>query len=238
MVGAAACIVAGALTQSATGFGFSLLAAPLTYAAVHPKPAVGLLLLLGLEVNMMTLGTERRQPRPLVRQTVVILACAVPGALAGVALLRSLSALALQIAVTVGVLATLALRHLHGSRAHVPAWAAGVAAGALTTSTSTSGPPIVLHLLGRGTPPGRVRDTLTTCFIGLAAIGAAALAATGTLALPDAALVLTLVPGVAAGHLLGRRLFARLARTGRFELALNAALLLAAVAGLVGVIAR
>src|SRR6266566_4116853 len=180
MVGGGVCIVAGALVQSATGFGFSLLAAPLTYAAVHPAPAVGLLLLLGTEVNLMTLATEGRLPRPLVRESVLILALAAPGALAGVALLRSLSPLALQIAVTAGVVATLAVRHLGGRRAHLPAWAAGLTAGALTTSTSTSGPPIVLHLLGRGAPPRRVRDTLTVCFLGLAVLGAIALAATGT----------------------------------------------------------
>jgi uncharacterized membrane protein YfcA len=236
MVGAGASIVAGALVQSATGFGFSLLAAPLTYAAVDPAPAVGLLLLLGTEVNLMTLGTERRWPEPLVRDSVLILVCAAPGALAGVALLRSLSPLALQIAVTVGVLATLAVRHL-GSRAHLPAWAAGLAAGALTTSTSTSGPPIVLHLLGRGAPPRRVRDTLTVCFLGLAAIGGIALAATGTPALPDAAFIAALVPLVAVGHLAGRRLFARLAASGRFETALNVGLVVAIVAGLVGVLA-
>src|SRR5689334_5293306 len=53
---AAACVtvVAGSLLQSATGFGFSLLAAPLTFAAVDPAPAaVGLLLLLGAEVNLL-----------------------------------------------------------------------------------------------------------------------------------------------------------------------------------------
>ena len=237
MVGAGVGIVAGALVQSATGFGFSLLSAPLAFAALHPKPAVGLLLLLGTEVNLMTLGTEGRPPEPLVRESALILACAAPGALAGVALLRSLSPLALQIAVTMGVLVTLAVRHLGRSRARVPAWVAGVAAGALTTSTSTSGPPIVLHLLGRGAPPRRVRDTLTVCFLGLAVIGGVALAATGTPALPDAAVVLSLIPCVAAGHLAGRRVFARLADSGHFEAALNVGLVLAIVAGLVGVIA-
>jgi hypothetical protein len=171
-----------------------------------------------------------------VRESALILACAAPGALAGVALLRSLSPLALQIAVTMGVLVTLAVRHLGRSRAPVPAWAAGLAAGALTTSTSTSGPPIVLHLLGRGAPPRRVRDTLTVCFLGLAMIGGIALTATGTPALPDAAFIAALVPLVAVGHLAGRRVFARLAASGRFETALNVGLVVALVAGLVGVL--
>jgi uncharacterized membrane protein YfcA len=235
-VAAGACVVAGALVQSATGFGFSLLAAPLAYAAFDPKPAVGLLLLLGAEVNLMTLGTEGRRPEPLKRETILILVCAVPGALGGVALLRALSALALQIAVTVGVLATLAVRHIGRGRAHFPAWAAGITAGALTTTTSTNGPPLVLHLLGLGAPPARVRDTLPTCMLGLAAIGGVALAATGTPALPDAGVIVAFVPLVAIGHLVGRRLFAHLAESEHFEAVLNGLLLVAVVAGLVGVL--
>ncbi len=38
---------------------------------------------------------------------------------------------------------------------------------------------MLLHLLGRGATPEQVRDTLTVCFIGLAALGALALAVTG-----------------------------------------------------------
>ncbi len=237
-VAAGACIVAGALVQSATGFGFSLLAAPLTFAAVQPEPAVGVLLVLGTEVNLLTLATEGRRPDPLRRETALILVWSAPGALAGVALLRSLSALVLQLAVTLGVVATLAARHVGGSRAHFPAWAAGLSAGALTTSTTTSGPPLLLHLLGRGAPPARVRDTLTVCFLGMSVLGAIALAATGTPALPNALFVTVMIPGVALGHLAGRRLFARLAASGQFELVLNVALVLAVVAGLVGVLAR
>jgi uncharacterized membrane protein YfcA len=231
-------VLLGALVQSATGFGFSLLSAPLAFAAFEPKPAVGLLLLLGAEVNLMTLGTEGRRPQPLKRETVLILACAAPGALAGVALLRALSALALQIAVTAGVLATLAVRHLSRGRGHFPAWSAGIAAGALTTSTSTNGPPVVLHLLGLGAPPARVRDTLTACLLGLAVIGGIALAATGTPALPDAWVLLAFVPLVAIGHLAGRRVFAHLAEGEHFELTLNVLLMVAVVAGLVGVLVR
>src|SRR4051812_21191488 len=96
---AAACVfvVLGTVLQAATGFGFSLVAAPLVFAALEPEPAVGLLLVLGLEVNLLTLTTEGRRPRPLRRSSLTMLAFAVPGALAGVAVLRSLPAVALQV---------------------------------------------------------------------------------------------------------------------------------------------
>jgi uncharacterized membrane protein YfcA len=232
VVAACAGVVAGAMLQAATGFGFSLVAAPLAFAAIGPEPAVVLLLVLGLEVNVLTLGTERRRPRPLRDATITLLAWSLPGALAGVAVLRSLPGSALQIAVTLGVLATLAARRVRA--AHVPAWLAGVTAGALTTSTSTSGPPLLLHLLGRGVSPEQVRDTLTTCFIGLAGIGAVALFGTGDPELPDGRLLLGLLPAVLAGHLVGRRGFARLADGGRYEVVLTVVLLAAVLVGLIG----
>ncbi len=236
LAGACASIVAGAVLQSATGFGFSLLAAPLTFAAVDPAPAVGLILVLSTEVNLLTLA-ESRRPEPLRDSTVTMLTWAAPGAFAGVAILRALPAVALQIAVTLGILGTLAVRHGAGRRAHVPAWAAGFTAGALTTSTSTNGPPMLLHLLDRGASPAAVRDTMTVTFLGLAVLGALALVVTGTPALPDASLVLGLIPAVLAAHLVGRRLFARLATGGGYEKLLNVLLAVAALAGLIGVLA-
>jgi uncharacterized protein len=236
LAGACVSIVAGALLQAATGFGFSLLAAPLTFAAVEPAPAVGLLLVLGAEVNLLTLA-EGRRAQPLRDSARTMLAWAAPGAFIGVAVLRALPAVALQVAVTLGILGTLAVRHGAGRRAHVPAWAAGLTAGAMKTSTSVNGPPMLLHLLDRGASPVAVRDTMTVGFLGLAVIGAIALVVTGTPALPDTAVVLGLLPAVLAAHLAGRRLFARLAAGGGYEKVLNVLLAVAAVAGLVGVIA-
>ena len=229
-------MAAGALLQSATGFGFSLVAAPLVFAAIEPEQAVGLLIVLGTEVNVLTLASERRTPRPLWRRCGVMLAWAAPGALLGVVVLKALPPVGLQVAVTLGVLGTLVARKVASRRAHVPAWAAGLTAGALTTTTTTNGPPMLLHLLGVDAPPAGVRDTLSVCFLGLAVLGAAALWATGTPALPDAALVLGLVPGVAAGHLVGRRVFARLAAGGGYEGVLTTILVIAAFAGLAGVV--
>jgi uncharacterized membrane protein YfcA len=234
---AAACVgvVAGAMLQAATGFGFSMVAAPLLFAAIGPEPAVVLLLVLSVEVNGLTLATERRRPRPLWRDAAMILVWAAPGALAGVAVLRSLPAVALQVAVTLGVVGTLLARRVH--EAHVPAWLAGLAAGGLTTSTSTNGPPILLHLLGRGATPEQVRDTITVCFLGLAPIGVTALVVTGDPALPDATLAAGLVPGVLVAHLVGRRGFRWLAASERYEPVLTSVLLAAVVVGLIGALA-
>jgi uncharacterized membrane protein YfcA len=231
---AAAAVAAGAALQSATGFGFSIVAAPLVFAALEPEEAVGLLIILGSLVNVLTLVSERRRPRPVVRECVVLLAFALPGAVAGVAVLRALDPVALQVAVSVGVVATLIARRL--AKRHTPAWGgpiAGFAAGALTTSTTTAGPPLIVYLLGRGLEPVQVRDTVPVCFLGLSVVGVVALVVTGTSgAVPDAGLVALLVPVVVAGHLAGRPLFAALVRGGRYEVVLTTVLIGSVVAGL------
>ena len=239
---AAAGVAVGAALQSATGFGFSLVAAPLVFAAVGPPEAGGLRIGLSVAGPGLTLARARRRPRPLGRESAVIVLWSVPGALAGVAVLRALDPIALQVAVSVGVIATLAARSRSSrrpSRSPRPVWAAplaGFAAGGLTTSTSTAGPPLLVHLLGRGIEPERVRDTLTVCFLGLCAIGAVALLATGTDdAIPDATLLAVMVPTVALGHLAGRPVFARLARGGRYEPVLTGVLIVSILGGLAGV---
>ena len=236
---AALAVFAGAAVQAATGFGFAVLAAPLAFAALDSHEAIGLLLLLGAEIGFLTLATEARRPQPMVRRSAIILAWAVPAAVAGVAVLRALDAVTLQIAVSLGVAATLLVRRRAPAapREHEPRWAApvtGLSAGALVTSTNTSGPPLLLYLLGRGDPPERVRDTLTVCQLGLSLIGAAAIVATGTSgAVPRGWIVAVFVPLVLLAHLVGRRVFARLAETGSYEPVLNATLVVAVAAGLV-----
>ena len=223
--------MAGAAIQSATGFGFALLAAPLAFAALDSHEAIGLLLLLGIEIGVLTLATEGRRPQPMVRRCAIVLAWAIPAAVAGVAVLRALDAVTLQIAVSIGVAATLIVRRrapAETRRGPEPRWAApvtGLSAGALVTSTNTSGPPLLLYLLGRGDEPGIVRDTLTVCQLGLSVIGAVALVATGTPdAVPRGWLVALFVPLVLVAHIAGRPLFSHLAETGRYEPVLNATL--------------
>jgi uncharacterized membrane protein YfcA len=246
-VAAAAAVAAGAALQSAIGFGFALVAAPLLFAATSPAEAVGLMIVLSLEVNLLTLLTERRRPHPVWADVAPVLAWSLPGALAGVAVLRALDDLALQLLVTAGVLVALAVNpraaHVRPSGAtphEPPGWArpaAGLASGALTTSTSAGGPPLVLLLMGRGLRPSRVRDTLTTCFLGFAPVSALALLVTGTSeAVPAATAVAAFLALAALGHVAGRRAFARLAAGRGYEQVLTVVLLVTVGTGLLGVL--
>nr|MBA3328884.1 sulfite exporter TauE/SafE family protein [Solirubrobacterales bacterium] len=80
---AAGAVFIGAGLQSATGFGFALVSAPLLFAVLGPKPAVSAAIVLGLEVNLLTLASERRVPAVLHGEAARLVAWAVPGLAVG-----------------------------------------------------------------------------------------------------------------------------------------------------------
>jgi uncharacterized membrane protein YfcA len=117
----------------------------------------------------------------------------------------------------------------------------GLASGALTTSISISGPPIVLWLESRGLRPAELRTSLSAAFLALnIAGGAVLLAAGGAKAAPGVGLLAPLVAAVVAGQLAGaavfRRLDPRAFRVAVLALVVAAGVASAAVglAGLVG----
>jgi uncharacterized protein len=227
MLLAALAALAGAAVQSATGFGFALVLSPALFAVMDPVEAVTALLVLGLALNLLVLFEGGRPEHVDWRGLAPILLAALPGLAAGAVALTQLSKEALQ--VTVGVAVILAAgwqlrrRAAAGSKLHlspVAAWAAGFASGALTTSISVSGPPIVLWLEARGVRPEEFRASLAASFLALnLAGGAVLLAAEGSGAL-DAGAVATLLSLVAAGYALGALAFRRLDRERFFNLVL------------------
>jgi uncharacterized membrane protein YfcA len=230
-------VLLGAALQSAVGFGFALVAAPLLFAATDPEQAVGLSIVLALWVNVMTIGTERRAPVPLWRTVAVLCLWALPGMVAGVLVLQAVSSTALQVLLTVAVFVALFVQRNAGVA--LPAWAAplaGTSSGVLATTTTTSGPPLVLLLRGRGHAPAAIRDTLTTLFLAYTVLSAVVLLAFGVdRAVPELVPLLALTPLVVVGHLAGRPVFARLAR-GHYEDVLTAVLVASAVTGLATVL--
>jgi uncharacterized protein len=151
--------------------------------------------------------------------------------------LTQLSKEALQVAVGLAVIAAAAWQLRQGrERPALPAaagWAAGFVSGALTTSISVSGPPIVLWLEARGVRPEEFRASLAASFLVLNLAGGAVLiGAEGTGAL-DAGVVLPLLALVAVGYVVGAVLFRRLDRDRFFALVL----VLVALTGLASVVA-
>ena len=218
---AAVAVFLGASLQSATGFGFALIAAPILFAVFGAQEAVTAGVLLGVTINLQTLATERRMPRVLGGELLALVAWSLPGLALGALALRELSERLLSALVALVVLGGLALRlrarraRATGALARTRRWSAplaGVSTGALSTSTALSGPPIVLHLLARDVTPEQLRDTLAAIFVALAVLSAPALLISGTFEVPDA--IVALLFAGCLGQLLGRRLFTRLTGKG------------------------
>lgn len=237
---AAIAAVAGAALQSTGGFGFALVLGPALVAARGPREAVMALLVLGVVLNLLVLGAERRTPMVRWHDVAPMAAGALPGLAAGALLVDAMSKSTLQVVVGVAVLVAAALARARARRrvaqrslrraTGVPA---GLVAGALTTSTGVNGPPLVLWLQGRGAQPVEVRDSLAVSFAFLNVTGAIAIGMAGGIANAiDVGALAVLVPATVAGHALGRRVLDDLGdeRRGRFTFAL---VLVAGVASVV-----
>jgi uncharacterized protein len=217
--------------QAATGFGFALVAGPVLYAVAPPSAAVALVLLLGEVVNILILFGEHRRPQIDWSAVRPCLAAAIPGLPLGALLVVVVPATSMQIAVGIAVcgivLARLARRGPpRPARASGPAAAvaAGLAVGVLTTSTTTSGPPLAIWLTARRMPPAEIRDAVTVIFFALDLIGIFVLVAiAGTGSLSHVSWLLALVPASAVGHFIGRRIFLRLPVTAYEPIVLTTA---------------
>ncbi len=235
VAGAALALFAGAALQSAAGFGFGLVSAPILFALLGPREAVTAGFVVAILLNGLTLATERRRPEVLVRDAVALVAWSLPGIALGVLALLVVAREPLSVVVALAVLAGLALRvRSHRADAvarprpwHVPV--AGVTAGALGTSTSLNGPPLIFCLLARRATPGEMRDTLAAIFLAEALVGLPALLLSGAFTAPRAIGIL-LLAGI-LGQLIGRRAFGWL-RGERYERAVLAALALTALVAL------
>ena len=215
----AVALLLAVVLQSATGFGFALLAGPSLYSVMEPDRAVALLLVLGLLVNVLVLGGERRRRQVDWHALTPAMLAALPGLPIGALLVRVLPADALRIAIGVIVCTLVAHRLWRRAPAAVlrmpgrtSATVAGFSAGVLTTSTTTNGPPLALWLGGRGLQPAVVRDTVSAAFLLLDFVGiGVVLAVVGpSRALAEAEWLPALVPVVVVGHLAGSWIFRRL----------------------------
>jgi uncharacterized membrane protein YfcA len=112
-------------------------------------------------------------------------------------------------------------------------WSTGAAAGVLSTSLSTNGPPLVFVLQGRRLTPDQFRATIATLFTVSGIVSLVARAAVGGFTRPVlvgvAVAPLPLLTGIAVGVRLRRRIDP--ARFARVVLVLLAAAALTALAG-------
>lgn len=199
------------VTQATTGFGFALLVAPVVAALTSPHDAVVMISALGLIIPAGMAWKLRSHLRTAV--TGRMLAGAALGTPIGLWLLTRLPADAMRVVISAAVIASAALlwrRPRVSGGGPVLDVAAGLASGALATSTGTNGPPLVLSLQARALPPDEFRANLSVT-LGLTNLMVLVVfAATGELrsaSLPLAAAALpALLGGWWAGNALRRRI--------------------------------
>ena len=230
MAAAAVAALLGAFVSSASGFGFALVLSPVLFTVVEPVEAIYILLVLSLVLNVLVLFEGGLPLHVNWRRLTPLLLAALPGLVAGAALLVVLDKETLQVAVGVAVIAA-ALWQLRSrargerhSRRPLPAAASlavGFTSGMLTTSLSISGPPLVLWLEAHGVRPAEFRATLAASFLALSIAGGAVfLVAEGTVGL-DLGLLPLLLVLVVAGYFLGALAFRRSDHDRFFVLALG-----------------
>ncbi len=216
MVLIALATLAGATLQASAGFGFALVLAPALFAKYEPSSAIFTVLVLSGCLNMLILGSERRQIHARVNELFIVATFALPGLVVGLVIVAEVSKPALQVVVGVCVvLAALQRASRWNVAAQLPTTrlraGTGLACGVLTTTTGTNGPPMVLMLQRTGATPTELRDTMASLLLGLDIVGIGAILLSGAeLDLPSSGFMALLIALTATGHAIGKRLFQRL----------------------------
>ena len=232
-VGVFGVVALASAAQTVSGFGFALIATPLVAVLVGPKEAVVGLTIVGV---LLTAQLWLRGRGSVRRSTVAMITIsALVGMPLGVLVLIRADERTLTVLIAVAVIA-FALLLWRGLLLPVhPATdaVAGFTAGILSTSTGTSGPPIVIALSGKEMGPPEFRSTISAIFL-IQSCAALALFALTRQATADAVSVaLAGLPGVLLGSFAGERGFRRLDHAA-FRKVVLAMLLLSGLVALAG----
>ncbi len=223
----AAAVLVGALAQSVSGIGFSLVCGPVLVGALGAHEGVRLGVVLSLLVNV---GLLARHHRELDRRGALLLLApaAVATPLAAV-VVRALPDRPAQAAaggvVVLGTVLLAAGVRWRAARGAAGAVGVGVVSAVTNVVAGVAGPPVALWADNAGWSTGTTRATLQAYFLGLNVITFASLGAPGT----GAGLLVAAAAALGVGLLLGAPLSARVPEAT----ARRATLALAAAGGLV-----
>ncbi len=207
-VSIAVCSLASSV-QAVTGFGFALVAVPLLSIVVDPVDTVIVVTMVGL--GLTTIAARRERAHILRAPAKRMIVGGLVGMPLGLVALIGLEEQALRIVIAVVIttlVVALALRVRLGSGVKAQ-WGAGVASGALLTSTGLNGPPLVLTLQSMQVSPAVTRGTLQRVFQGQDVAAVLAFVLVGRVNLEIVVLALSGMVGVPLGWAWGDRLFGK-----------------------------
>jgi len=204
MVGGA--VLVAATAQYTAGFGFSLLGVPLMALAIDTRDAVVIAVWLGLVTSaVQTVEGRSIVDRPVARRLVGGTLIGIPiGSTVFVAVPeRTLTAI---LGVSVLIAVVLLARGVELATARRgPEWLAGIVSGALASSLSTNGPPLVAVLQARRYPIAVFRATINTVFAFANVVTLFAFVITDELRLEQSWWAAVCLPLVGIGLLIGSR---------------------------------
>lgn len=196
LVAALATIAVGSWLQATVGFGIALVAAPLL-ALLDPGYVPGPLMVAALVLGLLVVVRDRHALA--VREVGWALVGRVPGSVAGLFALLTMTVRSLSLTLAAIVLAAVAASAT-GVRVPVTRRSlvtAGAISGFTATTTAVGGPPLALLYQGRSGPS--VRANLAGFFLVGGSVTVALLVVGGEFGRGELHRALVLLPGVAAG---------------------------------------
>jgi uncharacterized protein len=202
----AAAVLFASTMQVTAGFGFALLAVPLMSLAIDTHDAVVVSTFLGLLTSSLQAYRERREiDRELARRLCLAALVGIPF---GLLLFRQVDERVLKAILGIGVLvaAGLLVRRIDLTyRGPGLEWGAGILSGALSSSLSTNGPPLVFALQGRRLPIAVFRGTISVVFSVSGLLTVAAFVVSGEITRSSLVDSIIALPALAIGAALGFR---------------------------------
>lgn len=199
-------VLVASAAQYTAGFGFSLLGVPLMALAVHTHDAVVVATWLGLVTSGFQAWQGRSEAdRPTVTRLLGGSLLGIPLGLVVFVRVDEGVLKAILGVLVLGATVALALRFRLAHAGSSPEWTAGVVAGALASSLSTNGPPLVFVLQARRMPITVFRATLAVVFAVTNAVTLIGFAVTGELEARASWWSLAALPAVVVGLAIGTR---------------------------------
>ncbi|MCL4466710.1 MAG: sulfite exporter TauE/SafE family protein [Chloroflexi bacterium] len=200
-------VLAAAYTHGLTGQGFAQVAAPLLLLFLEPRLVVPLNLTLASVVCASVIMDAYGGVR--FRRLVLMAIASVIGAPLGAYVLLAVSPSVLKLIIATAVV-VFTIPMLLGlsyplPRERTASLGIGFLAGMLASSTSASGPPVVLFLVNQGWPKEALRPSFSAFFLFSNLVALGAIVASGGLMPTMWPLAAALLPVTVAGFLLGTR---------------------------------
>lgn len=165
ILGVITAMAVASVVQSLSGFGFALLAVPLMSLVIEVRQAVVVSTVIAMGTTVVHAWNEREEAdRRLALRLTMASFVGMPFGLLAFVLVPQ-SALKVALGVVVIVITLLLVRGVAlGPESTGHEWAMGIVSGALATSLSTNGPPLVFLLQARGMSPEGFRGTISRIF--------------------------------------------------------------------------